>query len=126
MRSPVHLVLFGGEELLRPPDIGGVINNRGVYIQHLLIETLLTGASVADAFQHVIEIVALTCAGRIFQPRVVHHDALDQVLAHVRRSSLAKLCTAMAADTQLHGYDSLQPIVPQPAKHLAVALNSNM
>ena len=85
VRCPMHLVLHRGKELLGHLGVRRVVHARGVDIEDLLVETPFGGPDVSNARQLLVEVVLLALAWLIFQPLVVHGEALHQILAQARR-----------------------------------------
>src|SRR3546814_10504970 len=85
-------VLHGGEE-----GLGGaiglvVVHAQGEQVAHLLVEALLRGADVADARQHLVEVVRASV--RILQALVIHDRSEEHTseLQSLMRISYAVFC----------------------------------
>ncbi|MOA20149.1 hypothetical protein D3C78_1405750 [compost metagenome] len=78
MGRVVQLVLHGFEEQHAGLGLGVVIHAGGVQVEYLAVEHLLAGTNIADALQQLLPVAA---AAQILQARIVHGEALDQVLA---------------------------------------------
>jgi hypothetical protein len=72
-------ILHGGEELMGGAVALVVVAAQGEEVANLLVEALLRGADVADALQHLVEVVRAAIG--VLEPLVVHDEALAQVFA---------------------------------------------
>src|SRR5665647_1534527 len=79
----------------------------------------------ADALQLLVKVVLLPLARRVFQPLVIHGEALHQVLVQARGGPLAELRTPMAADAETHRDDRVQIVVLHLAADLTCTLLPN-
>ena len=111
MRRKVHFVLHRGEKLLGRIRIRLVIHAGRVNIQHLLVEPPFRWADVADTRQQFVEIIRLPLARRIFQPFVIHREALDDVFIQPLRRPNAKLRATRRFHAVANGNDGVQIVM---------------
>jgi hypothetical protein len=86
-----HLVLYRGEEGLRPLRLAVVIDAGGVEVSDLLVEPLFRSADLANLLQQFVEIIER--AG-IAQAALVDDESLDQIAPERRGRPLTKLRAA--------------------------------
>ena len=105
---PKHLVLHLLEKHLRRFGLGVVIDGRGVEVSDLLVESLFRCADVADAGQPFVEIIPTL---GLFQPRVVHGEALDEIFLENGICPAAELDTARRPHAVANGKDCVEIIM---------------
>ncbi len=103
-----QLVLSLREEHLRGLVCAVIVAAECKEVAHLLVEPLLGCADVPYPGKQLIEVVR--SAVRVFEPLVVHGEALDQVLLQMARGPLTELRTAEAFCAEADSYDHLKGV----------------
>ena len=106
---------------------GFVVRGHGENFLDPQIHPPLAGADVADALQHLVEIVgdAGTGNGRVFQPLVVHGETLDDVLLQPLGGPDAEAGGNVAFDPVADRDDHVQIVIIELALALAAPFQSN-
>ena len=100
-----------------------VVAAEGKQVAHFLIEALFRGPNIADAAQHLVEVIR--AAVRVLQPLVVHDKALDQILFQHGGGPAAKLHATRRAHAVADGENGVEVVERDRALHLAAAFNLN-
>ena len=95
-----------------PRQIRGlvVIDGRRVKVGDLLVEFAFAQANLANALQLVLE-VFIRDRRTVFEPRHIHHPALDRVLADDLIGPLAERDGLFVVDLEAKRNDNLQIVV---------------
>lgn len=103
-----------------------VVGGQREDVAHPQVHPPFAGADVADALEQLVEVVGHAWPGRVLQPFVVQHEALDQVLLETGGRPLTELRAARAADAIADGEDDRQAVVLKLAADLPPALLANL
>ena len=108
--GPMQFVLHDLKELVCLVGSWVVVDGKRVDVADLLVEALLRGADVSDAFQQLIEVVSAKTAA-LLEPLVVHDEAFQQVLPEALGGPAAELGAAEGADAVADGEDGVEVVV---------------
>ncbi len=104
-----HLVLNRRVECLCAVRVRVIVCTGGVDVPHLLIESLLRRAYLADFLEQLVEIVKAGCR---FQPSVIDRKALHQILAEPIGGPLPELGPSRRSHPIAYRQNHLQVVVP--------------
>gem|GEM_PF-6165587 len=124
----MELVLNNLEKLCGLFKRGLIVGGQCKDLPNSQIHPAFAGANVADAFEHLIEIVRYSGRSnrRIFQPLIVYHKTFDQIFLKRLGCPLTELCTPCGADAITNGENNGQTVVKSISTYFTSAFQSNL
>jgi hypothetical protein len=116
-------ILNCSEELMSRAVCLVVFRAQNEEIPHLLAEPFFRCPDVANAFQHLVEMVRATI--RVLETFVVHDEALEQILLKDATRPPAKLHSPGRADAVADGKDGVKIVEGNRPLNLTIALGLN-